>query len=81
MASDLVIPRALVDHLLGRLPQPSYPVIGQQLLQQDVTVLEVEFPLLLRQHLRPDGKYLFGRHVFLLGASCLTIACQAVSRA
>ena len=46
----------------ARGPQPLDPAIRQEFLEQDVAVLEVEFALFLRQHLRLDGQDFFGRH-------------------
>ena len=53
---------ALVHHLVGGAAQPLDPAVGQEFLEQDVAVLEIELALLLRQHARLDGKDVLRRH-------------------
>ena len=53
---------AAVDHLVGDGAQLLDPAVGQELLQQDVAVLEIELALLLGQDLRLDRQHLLGRH-------------------
>ncbi len=53
---------APLHHRLGGGAQPLDPAVGQEFLQQQVAVLEIELALLLRQHARLDGKDLLGRH-------------------
>src|SRR5262249_12731642 len=53
-------------HGVGGCTEPFDPGIGQEFLEEDVAVLEVELALLLRQNLGLDGQNLLGCHVPLL---------------
>src|SRR5947209_11591 len=56
---------AALDYLFGGGPQALNPVVRDQFLQQQISVLEIELPLLLGKNLGLGRKYLLGRHACL----------------
>ena len=80
-SSDLATIAAAVCHLVGDRAQALDPAVGQEFLQQNVTVLEIELALLLRENARLGGKHLLGGHGLPRGSIWLALAERAAGPA